>query len=70
MPVPCGNGEILEAFAVTETGDVATADDAAPELLALDVDGCAEIDVGAPTSPISSITSKKIARRNTVTDAT
>ena len=70
MPVPGCNGEMVETLAVTEAGNTAAADDGGSGAVALEMNGCAGIDVGTPTSPISSITSKNIARPNIVIDAT
>jgi hypothetical protein len=66
-PVLCGDAEMVTARAVAEGEGIAAADDGRIETIALETGGCAEIDAGRATSPISSITSKSTARQNIVT---
>src|SRR5215470_1913882 len=68
-PVPCCNGEVVGTLFVTETAGIAS-DAGGAATIALDVEGCASMHAGTPTSPIRSVTSKNTVRRHIATDAT
>jgi hypothetical protein len=65
--VLCGDEEMVTARAVAEGEGITAAADGRIEAIALETGGCAEVDAGRATSPISSITSKSTARQSIVT---